>query len=46
MKAIWGLLFAWLPAWVQVAILALFAIALVIVIFRIVALVLDSIPFL
>lgn len=46
MTAIYQLLFAWLPAWVQVVILGLIALLAVIVIFKVVAFVLDAIPFL
>lgn len=44
--AVWQLLFAWLPAWFQVVVLALIAIAVVLLVLKIVGIVLDAIPFL
>lgn len=41
-----GLLLAWLPAPVQVLVLGLFALLVFIVVFRIIAMVLNAIPFL
>lgn len=44
--SLWHVIFSWLPAWVQAAILGLIALVAIIVILKIVALVLDAIPFL
>lgn len=41
-----GLLLAWLPAPVQVLVLAFFAVLVLIAVFRIIAMVLNAIPFL
>lgn len=46
MTAVWQLLFAFFPPWFQAAVLGLIALAAIFLIFKLVALVLDSIPFL
>lgn len=46
MSAVWSLFFGWLPPVIQVVFLALIAIVLIIIVFRIIALILDAIPFL
>lgn len=45
MSAVWQLLFAWLPVWVQVAILGFISLMVVLVILKIIGIVLDAIPF-
>lgn len=42
----WTIAFSWLPGWVQVLILGFIAIVVLILVLKIVALVLDAIPFL
>lgn len=45
MGAVWSLLFGWLPAIAQIMVLAILAVLLIIIVFRIIALILDAIPF-
>lgn len=46
MKVIWTIVFGFLPAPLQVLILGIVAVMLVLLVFRLIALVLDAIPFL
>lgn len=46
MTDVYALMFAWLPAWFQVVFLTFLAVLAIIVIGKIVAFVLDAIPFL
>lgn len=43
---VYQLLFSWLPVWLQVVVLGLIALVMIILIVKIVAFVLDAIPFL
>lgn len=43
---VYQLLFSWLPVWLQVVVLGLISLILIILIAKIVAFVLDAIPFL
>lgn len=43
---VYQLLFSWLPVWLQVVVLGLIALIMIILIVKIVAFVLDAIPFL
>lgn len=45
MSAIWTLFFGWLPAWFQVCILGFLSLIIIIIALKIIALVLDAIPF-
>lgn len=46
MSALWSIVFGFLPAPLQVLILGIVAVFLILLVFRLIALVLDSIPFL
>lgn len=46
MSAIYQLLFGWLPAEIAAVFLGLFSVVIVFLVFRIVKIVLDSLPFL
>lgn len=46
MSPFWVLLFGFLPVWFQSAISVLFILVLLVIIFRIVKMILDAIPFL
>lgn len=45
MVKIWQMLFGFFPAWFQVFVLAVLAFIVVIIVFKIVAFILDCIPF-
>ena len=46
MRELWQLLFGFFPAWFQAFILGVLAVIVLIIIFKIVAFILDAIPFL
>lgn len=46
MAAVWSIIFGFLPVWVQVVLLVLIAILLVILVVRVIAGILEAIPFL
>lgn len=43
---VYQLLFSWLPVWLQVVALGLIALFMILLVFKVVAFVLDAIPFL
>lgn len=46
MSELWQLLFGFFPAWFQAFILGVLAVIVIIIVFKIVAFILDAIPFL
>lgn len=46
MRAIYQMFFGWMPAMLQVVILGLLAFVVILVIFKIIKIILDSLPFL
>lgn len=46
MVVIWQMLFGFFPAWFQAFILGVLAVIVIIIVFKIVAFILDAIPFL
>lgn len=46
MTVVWQMLFGFFPAWFQAFILGVLAVIVVIIVFKIVAFILDAIPFL
>ena len=46
MSGLWSFVFEWLPGPVQVALLAVLAVLLLVIVFKIIAMVLNAIPFL
>ena len=46
MVVLWQMLFGFLPAWFQAFLLGVLAVIVIIIVFKIVAFILDAIPFL